>query len=345
MALWLVRAGSHGEYEQKFFEENRIFLTWDGLSHDLSGMKNRGQLRTLLEKVYSDAPKGRIRNYVGQIWAFSQSITVGDWIILPSKQKPAIHVGEVKGNYTFNPGGEDPFFHYREIEWIAQDVPRTNFDQDLLYSFGAFMTVCQVSRNDAEIRIRNMAKNGWKSSGPMSGILEKTEEESADNSRVLEDLAQAARDQLARLIIQRYQGHGMTRLVDAVLRARGYTTYMSPEGPDKGVDILAAPEPMGFGEPRVCVQVKSSDSALDRPTLDQLIGVMQNVQASHGLLVSWGGFKSSVDREKATQFFRVRLWDQGDLINQVLAQYDKLDEDIRTELPLKRIWIVAEAVE
>ena len=36
---------------------------------------------------------------------------------------------------------------------------------------------------------------------------------------------------------------------------------------------------MGFGEPRVCVQVKSGDSALDRPTLDQLIGVMQNVQA------------------------------------------------------------------
>ena len=114
MALWLVRAGSHGEYEQKFLEENRLFLTWDGLSHDLSGLKNRAQLRTLLEKVYSDAPKGRIRNYVGQIWGFSQGITTGDWIILPSKQKPAIHVAEVKGDYTFNPEGEDPFFHYRK---------------------------------------------------------------------------------------------------------------------------------------------------------------------------------------------------------------------------------------
>ena len=72
---------------------------------------------------------------------------------------------------------------------------------------------------------------------------------------------------------------------------------------------------------------------------------MQNVQASHGLLVSWGGFKSSVDKEKATQFFRVRLWDQGDLIEQVLAHYDKLGEEIRTELPLKRIWIVAETTE
>ena len=345
MALWLVRAGRHGEHEQKFFQENRIYLAWDRLSHDLSGMKNSGQLRNLLEEVYSDASKGRISNHVGQIWAFSQKIKEGDWIILPSKQKPAIHIAEVKGDYTFNPEGEDPFFHYRNIEWIARDVPRTNFDQDLLYSFGASMAICEVRRNGAEMRVRKMAENGWKSSGPMLHTPEESEEKRADINEDLQDLAQAARDQIAKLIIAHFQGHGMTRLVDAVLRARGYTTFMSPEGPDKGIDILAAPEPMGFGEPRVCVQVKSGDSALDRPTLDQLIGVMQNVQASHGLLVSWGGFKSSVDKEKATQFFRVRLWDQGDLIEQVLMHYDKLDEDIRTELPLKRIWIVAEADE
>lgn len=79
----------------------------------------------------------------------------------------------------------------------------------------------------------------------------------------------------------------------------------------------------------------------DRPTLDQLIGAMQNVQAEQGLLVSWGGFKSTVSKERATQFFRVRLWDQDDLIEQLLAQYDKLDDDLRADLPLKRIWTVA----
>lgn len=345
MALWLVRAGAHGEFEKKFIEESRVYLTWQGLSHDLSALKNRGQLRALLEKVYPDATKGRITNNLGQIWAFSHGVAKDDWIVLPSKQKPAIHVAKVTGDYTFNSNGDDPFFHYRDVEWIVQDVPRTNFDQDLLYSFGAFMTVCQVSRNDAEQRIKRMAKTEWKSVGPLRSANKKAEEDGAELGEGLEDLAQAARDQIAKLIIARFQGHGMARLVDAVLRARGYTTYLSPEGPDKGIDILAAPEPMGFGEPRVCVQVKSGDSALDRPTLDQLIGVMQNVQASHGLLVSWGGFKSSVDKEEATQFFRVRLWDQGDLIDQVLAHYDKLDEEIRTELPLKRIWVVAEAAE
>ena len=37
------------------------------------------------------------------------------------------------------------------------DIPRSNFDQDLLYSLGAFLTICEVKRNDAEKRIRAMA--------------------------------------------------------------------------------------------------------------------------------------------------------------------------------------------
>jgi len=85
MALWLVRAGAHGGFEKKFLEENRIYLTWDGLSHDLGALKNRGQLCALLEKVYPDSPKGRIANNLGQIWAFSHRINKGDWVVLPSK--------------------------------------------------------------------------------------------------------------------------------------------------------------------------------------------------------------------------------------------------------------------
>ena len=342
MALWLVRGGKHGELEKQFLEENRIYFTWEELSYDLAKYKTPQQLRSLLEEVYPDSSKAQISNYLGQVGAFSQKIKPGDWIVLPSKLKPAIHVAEVKGDYIFNPEGEDSFSHYREIEWIAEDVPRSNFDQDLLYSFGAFMTVCQISRNHAEERLQEMAGNQWRSRGVTLGDLEGTQGEDTESDRVPKDLAQAARDQIAKLIIARFQGHGMTRLVDAILRARGYTTYMSPEGPDKGVDILAAPEPMGFGEPRVCVQVKSGDEPLDRPTLDQLVGVKQNFNASHGLLVSWSGFKSSVDKEKASQFFQVRLWDQGDLIDQVFTHYDRLDEEIRTELPLKRIWVTTE---
>lgn len=42
MSIWLIRAGSHGEFEQKFLQENRVYVTWDNLASDLSklGMVN-----------------------------------------------------------------------------------------------------------------------------------------------------------------------------------------------------------------------------------------------------------------------------------------------------------------
>jgi restriction system protein len=70
---------------------------------------------------------------------------------------------------------------------------------------------------------------------------------------------------------------------------------------------------------------------------------MQHVGADQGLLVCWGGFKQTVLREVPRLFFKVRLWDQSDLIEQFLAAYDKLDEELRAEVPLKRVWAVAAA--
>lgn len=41
MAIWLIRAGSHGEYEQKFIQENWGYVTWDDLDVDLAEFQRR----------------------------------------------------------------------------------------------------------------------------------------------------------------------------------------------------------------------------------------------------------------------------------------------------------------
>lgn len=338
MALWLVRAGSHGEHEAKFLDEKRVYVTWDELNYDLAKLKSQAELRTLLHDVYPASGDKKIINHASQIWPFVADMKEGDWVILPSKFKRGIHVAEITGPYRYNPGGPDPYFHWRPVNWIATDVPRSNFSQDLLDSFGAFMSICEVKRNDAEKRVRAMAAKGWRGSAP---ALAPTGTPAADAADGGIDIEQAARDSIAKLIIAKFKGHGLTRLVDALLKAQGYTTYVSPPGPDKGIDILAGSGPLGFGEMRLCVQVKSTADPVDTPTLHQLVGSMQNVGAAQGLLVSWGGFKQSVYREEASQFFRVRLWDQQVLIEELLNHYDKLDEDVRAEIPLKRIWTIA----
>jgi restriction system protein len=72
---------------------------------------------------------------------------------------------------------------------------------------------------------------------------------------------------------------------------------------------------------------------------------MQSVGADQGLFVSWGGFKPTVLKEVPNQFFKVRVWNENDLIEQLLANYDKLDQDVRADLPLKKIWMVASSDE
>lgn len=145
---------------------------------------------------------------------------------------------------------------------------------------------------------------------------------------------------LLNLMIQKTKGHGLAKIVDAILRAKGFTTYVSPAGPDKGVDILASAGTLGFGSPKICVQVKSSDAPVDRIVLDQLGGVMKNFGAEYGLLVSWSGFKSSVINETAKQFFEIQLWTHKEIIQEFLRYYDQMDAEIKELIPLKKIWVV-----
>lgn len=343
MAIWLFRAGKSGEYENKFLNDGRIYLTWDELNTDLSQFSDRQKLLEHLHDFYSDAKRNTVRNWLGQIYPIAHRIKVDDWVVLPSKLKSAIHTGKVTGEYEHHKNANNPFYHSRKVDWFATDIPRSNFDQDLLYSFGAFMTVCQIKRNNAEERIKAMSKNNWivKKSDSLSKVSTSEEDEdlSIDSSQI--DLEEFANDQIAKLIIRRFKGHRMEFLVESILQAKGYTTYHSPEGADKGIDILAAPQPMGFGQPRLCVQVKSTDTPVDRPTLDQLIGAIHNFGADQGLLVSWSGFKNSVEKERPNQFFKVRLWSQKEIINEFLKNYDNLDEEIKAEIPLKRIWALS----
>jgi len=340
MAVWLIRAGSHGEYEQKFIQEGRVYVTWDNLDVDLGKLPERSALMKAMEQRYSDAKPKTLMNWVSQVWPFAHEIKKGDLVVMPLKTQRAIQIGEIAGEYHFEAEAQGRFYHWRSVKWIAEAVPRANFGKDLLNSFGAFLTICRVQRHNAEARLASMRAHGWKAE-TIAAVTKQhppgIEEEEAEDT----DLEELARDQIARLIAARFKGHGLTRLVEAILQAQGYTTYLSPEGADGGADILAGAGALGFGAPRLCVEVKSESGPIDRPTVDKLLGAVTKFGAEEGLFVSWGGFKTNVQKELAASFFRVRLWTQKELLEQLFTHYDRLDEDLKAELPLKRIWTVA----
>lgn len=271
-------------------------------------------------------------NWASQVWPFAHEMKKGEIVVLPSKIKPVIHFGKITGDYEFLPNNGNPYYHARRVERVACDIPRANFDQDILYSFGAFMTICRIKQEE-RIKAVIQAHNQGKKAQQVIPQEPQDDEEARD-------IENEALSVITNLMIQKTKGHGLAKIVDAILRAKGFTTYVSPAGPDKGVDILASAGTLGFGSPKICVQVKSSDAPVDRIVLDQLGGVMKNFGAEYGLLVSWSGFKSSVINEIAKQFFEIRLWTHKEIIQEFLRYYDQMDAEIKEVIPLKKIWVV-----
>ena len=127
-----------------------------------------------------------------------------------------------------------------------------------------------------------------------------------------------------------------------MLEAEGFKTDVSPPGPDGGVDVFAGRGPLGLDRPNLIAQVKSSPSSASVTVVRELNGVLTDQDADQGLLVAWGGVTREAHREIRQKFFRIRLWNAEDLVEAVLRNYDKLDQEIQAELPLKQVWTLIE---
>ncbi len=326
MTLWMVRAGQHGEREDFALQNKVAVIGWEELG-DISALQTRKELRPLLEKAYPDEKPNTLRNWESQIWPFIHEIKIGDLIALPLKKRAAIAIGEVDGENRYEPNNPLDVRHILPVKgW--QEFPRTSFDTDLLYSLGAFMTVCRIQRNQAEIRVRAMLAGKIISDG-----TEGKEEN-------IPDLEQFARDQIVKFIERKFKGDRMAYLVEAILIAQGYQTRVSPKGADGGVDILAGQGNLGFGIPHLAVQVKSSDDPIDIKIFNELQGAMNNFGAEYGLIVTWGGYKSTVEKEAARHFFKMRVWDSDTLVRMIQEHYHQLPASTQAELPLKQIWML-----
>ena len=338
MTIWVVRAGRDGEQEKLAIEKGFAFIGWDNLG-DLSPIQTREDIKHLLEKAYPDKGVGTVRNHAGQVFNFVKSIQIDDIFALPLKNQPAIQFGKFIGGYEYIADNPEGARHSRRFEWMGEPIPRSSFDRDILYSFGGAMTVFRVARNNAEKRVLAVIEGKEKSKTPTEVDSDIADDEETETP----DLAQLARDQISDFIGRKFKGHKMEKLVAEVLKAQGFEVHPEREkGADGGVDILAGRGAMGFDEPHLCVQVKSSDTTIGREDYDKLKGVMQKFGAKHGLFVSWGGFNKNAEEEAKRDFFNVRLWTADDLVGKIQDVYPNLPEEIQSELPMQQIWTLVD---
>ncbi|MBA3648775.1 MAG: restriction endonuclease [Chitinophagales bacterium] len=332
MKLWTIRAGRYGEQEQTCINEGLVTISWNDLP-DLKKFKTRDELFEEFQKHYPDPSNVKTGINVGQVWRFVNEIANGDLVALPSKSQPTIHIGKVTGDYKYERKDKDgEVIHWRPVKWL-KSIPRVEFDQDLLYSFGSLLTVSQVSRTQAAERALAMIEGKKATTKIESVSIEEVEEEF--------DIERIAKDQISKQLDRKFKGHGFAKLIEQILKAQGYTTQLSPPGADGGLDILASSGALGFEQPRICVQVKSTTGQVNVNILRELQGVMKNVNAEHGLLVSWSGFNGKVISEAKEKFFFIRLWTADDIIENIFTYYDKFSDEMKADLSLKRFWMLA----
>ena len=338
MAVWTIRGGRYGEHEDAFIEKGVVSVGF-GLNQSVTDFAQREGLRAHLES----------RTQADQLWRFYQDVNVGDLVVVPRKTAREVAVGRISGDYAYEPdlvGTGVP--HVRPVAWQVTNIPRSHFDRDLLNSFGSLLTISQPGAPNAESRIVRVVNDflgnvpvAEPPTTPITGIGP-SEGDDTQGPDIFDeiDIDQEIRDRIVARLRQKFAGTRLEHLVASILRSSGYVVLQTRKGADGGIDVLAGKGDMGFGDPRLCVQVKGRTSPVDLSEYDRLQGNIASFRAEHGLLVSLGGFTKPVHDRNEQSFFVIRLWGPDELAQQLLDNYDLLPQDIRADIPLETVRIL-----
>jgi restriction system protein len=346
-SAWTVRTGKHGERDSWALENGVTGGGWAEIP-DLTGIADRDELSQLVTTVYGTENPAAVPNYTGQLWALRHGINPGDLMVLPMKTTSQIALGVVTAGYAYRAEEPDPSRrHVIGVDWKRTDVARTAVKQDLLLILGSAMTVFRPANNDAVWRLGKIMDSGQdpgaRTSSPLPPLGVNGPATEVDvTPTTAGDLEDYAFTRLQTLIQENFNGHELARLVEAVLVAEGFVCERKGPGADGGVDILAGRGPLGLDAPRLVVQVKSDSAPVGDPVVQTLQGAITRFSADQALLVAWGGVNRNAQRFLETMKFTIRVWNSNDLIEALLKTYLDLPGDIRSELPLKQIWVPVE---
>jgi restriction system protein len=273
------------------------------------------------------------------MWALRSTIKPDDLIVLPLKTTKNIALGLCTGGYRYLADQPEDQRHAIAVAWKRTDVPRSAFKDDLLYTINGALTIFQATRNNAVARLTEVLNGGVDPGNGASAQPKGAAATVVDPGSAI--TVEAVRDAVRTYLIENFAGHKLTGLVAAILRAEGFTCDVSPPGPDYGVDILAGCGPLGLNSPTLVVEVKSESTQIGVPVLNQLKGALSTHGADQALLVAWGGLTKPAEELRRTQRLSIQVWTAEDLLDRLFSVYERLSDEMRVRIPLKRTWILA----
>lgn len=325
--FWIVRVPWGEEYIQ-MAKEKGIIAVGFSISRSVEKVTDREAMKELYRKEVPNVSEQKVRVAAGQLYRLAHVVQPGDWVLTPDRYERTVLFGKVMGTYVYQKDVLGPgFSHARKVKWLGK-FSRDEMSLPLKNSAGGISTILNMDEYATELlRLTRQAPHS-----PEHGTPEAPEPPEVP----FHEEAKAKADELIGDIISRINPMDMQELVAGLLKAMGYRTRVSPPGPDKGIDVSAWSDPLGFQTPRIKVQVKHRQASAGGPEVRELVGALNADE--RGLLVSTGGFSKDA-RTEAAKNSRVTLVDADELVKLLTEHYDQLDSDYKAMVPLRKIWV------
>lgn len=187
---------------------------------------------------------------------------------------------------------------------------------------------------EQQYRAWNASKEG-KRDMPAS-VSEETSDSVKETIIELENLEEHANNGI-RDYIRSKNPYEFQDMVAALLKAMGYYIQsVAPKGKDGGVDVVAYVDPLGAQTPRIKVQVKHRPEAvIGASDIRALLGILRSGDIA--LFVTSGTYSPDAKNTAASSREFIRLIDGDEFIEMWQNYYDKMSDDDKNMLPLKRI--------
>lgn len=324
--MWMVRAGEGAQFIGDFTEKSMVAIGWGATGPFAKGV-TREEVSRRVGQVWPEYNRYKLANAAGQIYRFVCEISEGDGVISYDPSRRVYLVGKVSGDSRYDQKGNPELQHFRNVVW-EKEVSRDSLSVTTKNTLGAIQTLFLLSESARE-EILKLAKGTVPEAKSVPEVVKDEEDELL--ARVRRESIEFIKDRLNRL-----DWDQMQHLVAGLLRGMGYKTRVSPQGPDRGKDIVASPDGFGFELPRIIVEVKHRKEAMGSQDIRSFIGGRH--KDDKGLFVSTGGFTKDAFYEAERSQIPLTLMDLDELAKALTDHYETMDHEARALIPLTRIY-------
>jgi restriction system protein len=329
--MWMVRAGEAGFRFDDFKVGSRVSIGWFEMGN-MGALKTRDDFTAAVLKSYPAIKKGQIGSYAGQAYRFVREMKVGDAVVTYGPSERVYLVGTISGDYEYDQTVSPDQPNIRRVNWRGQ-VSRDALSVSARNSLGAISTLFQIPDEVAHEIESKLAQGGAATPTTSVPAVESVVEEQVDD--LYKDI-QSKGFEFIKDRVNVLDWDEMQELVAGLLRAMGYKTRVSPSGSDRGKDIVASPDGLGFEDPRIVVEVKHRGAAMGSQEIRSFLGGRH--ETDKGLYVSTGGFTKDARYEAERGRIPITLMDLDDLVKALLEHYEKMDVEMQRLIPLRKVY-------